>query len=240
MRIENIIINDKVYYIKIYLENRNNSRASIGKKGVNIRIPRFLNREEQFREILKFKGWAINKIKENTIQENKLKDYNNEDILKLNNDEYKLNINFKDKNSSSARVSGNNIILNISSSLSEEEKKEHISTLISRVVAKQKLDYIKEKIEKLNKDYFNVDIKNVFLKYNKSNWGSCSSKGNINISTRVLFAPEEILDYICVHELAHLKEHNHSSKFWDVVKEAMPDYKEKEKWLKENRDKCYF
>jgi len=240
MRIENIIINDKVYYIKIYLENRNNSRASIGKKGVNIRIPRFLNREEQFREILKFKGWAINKIKENPIQENKLKDYNNEDILKLNNDEYKLNINFKDKNSSSARVSGNNIILNISSSLSEEEKKEHISTLISRVVAKQKLDYIKEKIEKLNKDYFNVDIKNVFLKYNKSNWGSCSSKGNINISTRVLFAPEEILDYICVHELAHLKEHNHSSKFWDVVKEAMPDYKEKEKWLKENRDKCYF
>ena len=240
MRIENIIINDKVYYIKIYLENRNNSRASIGKTGVNIRIPRFLNREEQFREILKFKGWAINKIKENPIQENKLKDYNNEDILKLNNDEYKLNINFKDKNSSSARVSGNNIILNISSSLSEEEKKEHISTLISRVVAKQKLDYIKEKIEKLNKDYFNVDIKNVFLKYNKSNWGSCSSKGNINISTRVLFAPEEILDYICVHELAHLKEHNHSSKFWDVVKEAMPDYKEKEKWLKENRDKCYF
>ena len=240
MRIENIIINNKIYYIKIYLENRNNSRASIGKKGVNIRIPRFLNREEQFREILKFKGWAINKIKENPIQENKLKDYNNEDILKLNNDEYKLNINFKDKNSSSARVSGNNIILNISSSLSEEEKKEHISTLISRVVAKQKLDYIKEKIEKLNKDYFNVDIKNVFLKYNKSNWGSCSSKGNINISTRVLFAPEDILDYICVHELAHLKEHNHSSKFWDVVKEAMPDYKEKEKWLKENRDKCYF
>jgi len=240
MRTEKIIIDDKIYYIKIYLENRNNSRASIGKKGVNIRIPRFLNREEQFREILKFKGWAINKIKENPIQENKLKDYNNEDILKLNNDEYKLNINFKDKNSSSARVSGNNIILNISSSLSEEEKKEHISTLISRVVAKQKLDYIKEKIEKLNKDYFNVDIKNVFLKYNKSNWGSCSSKGNINISTRVLFAPEEILDYICVHELAHLKEHNHSSKFWDVVKEAMPDYKEKEKWLKENRDKCYF
>ena len=240
MRTEKIIIDDKIYYIKIYLENRNNSRVSIGKTGVNIRIPRFLNREEQFREVLKFKGWAINKIKENPIQEPNYKNYNDEDILKLNNEEYKLNINFKDKNSSSAKISGNNIILNISSSLSDEEKNRHISALISRVAAKKKLNYIKEKIEKLNKDYFNVDIKNVFLKYNKSNWGSCSSKGNINISTRVLFAPEEILDYICVHELAHLKEHNHSSKFWDVVKEAMPDYKEKEKWLKENRDKCYF
>jgi len=240
MRTEKIIIDDKIYYIKIYLENRNNSRVSIGKTGVNIRIPRFLNREEQFREILKFKGWAINKIKENPIKEFKLRDYNDGDILRLNNDEYRLNINFKDKNSSSARISGNNIILNISSSLSDEEKNSHISTLISRVVAKQKLDYIKEKIEKLNKDYFNVDIKNVFLKYNKSNWGSCSSKGNINISTRVLFAPEDILDYICVHELAHLKEHNHSKEFWNVVREVMPDYKEKEKWLKESRDKCYF
>jgi len=51
---------------------------------------------------------------------------------------------------------------------------------------------------------------------------------------------DDVLDYICVHELAHLIEHNHSDRFWSLVERAMPDYKEKEKWLKENRDKCYF
>ena len=57
-------------------------------------------------------------------------------------------------------------------------------------------------------------IKGIFLKYNHSNWGSCSHNGNINLSTRLLFAPEAVQDYVIVHELAHLVEPNHSDRFW--------------------------
>jgi len=233
MRTEKIIINDKIYAIKIHIENRNNSRVSIGKTGINIRISRILNREEQFKEILKFKRWAIDRIKKNPIQEIKSKEYNDGDILRLINEDYRLSLILRNKKRSYGKIKGNNIVLNLS-------KKEDIPKMIRRVIIKNKLPYIKEKIERFNKNYFNHDIKDVFLKNTKSNWGSCSSKGNINISTRLFFAPEDVLDYICIHELAHLKEMNHSKKFWSIVEKIMPDYKEKEKWLKENKDNCDF
>ncbi|WP_027399201.1 M48 family metallopeptidase [Anaerovorax odorimutans] len=67
----------------------------------------------------------------------------------------------------------------------------------------------------------------------KSRWGSCSEKGNINFTYRLIFAPKEVIDYIVVHELAHLKEMNHSKRFWHVVNEIMPDYKERCKVLKD-------
>jgi predicted metal-dependent hydrolase len=66
--------------------------------------------------------------------------------------------------------------------------------------------------------YFQKPIKSVNLKYNLSNWGSCSTKGNINLSTRLLFAPDDVIDYVIIHELAHLLEMNHSPHFWAIVK----------------------
>ena len=70
-------------------------------------------------------------------------------------------------------------------------------------------------------------------------WGSCSSKGNLNFNWRLIFAPEEVVDYIVVHELAHRKEMNHSRAFYNVVASVLPDYKVQEKWLKENGEKLW-
>lgn len=68
----------------------------------------------------------------------------------------------------------------------------------------------------------------------KKRWGSCSSKGRLCFNWRLVMSPLNILDYVVVHELAHLAERNHSSRFWNKVKEIMPDHKQKYKWLKEN------
>ena len=59
----------------------------------------------------------------------------------------------------------------------------------------------------------------------KSRWGSCSSKKSINFSWRLVMADDETIDYVVVHELAHLKHMNHSKQFWDVVADVLPDYK---------------
>jgi predicted metal-dependent hydrolase len=67
----------------------------------------------------------------------------------------------------------------------------------------------------------------------KTRWGSCSSKGSINYSWRLIMAEVEVIDYVIVHELAHIKELNHSSKFWEIVASIMPDYKLRQKKLKE-------
>lgn len=79
------------------------------------------------------------------------------------------------------------------------------------------------------------------LKYNKINitnaqkrWGSCSSKGNLNFSWRLVMAPLPVLDYVVIHELVHLEERNHGKFFWDKVKMLMPDHKKQRDWLKRN------
>ncbi|SNZ06984.1 hypothetical protein SAMN06265182_0866 [Persephonella hydrogeniphila] len=64
--------------------------------------------------------------------------------------------------------------------------------------------------------------------------GSCSSKGNLNFSWRLVMLPIRVIDYVVVHELAHLEYHNHSKNFWIKVKTIMPDYEKHKNWLKEN------
>ena len=66
----------------------------------------------------------------------------------------------------------------------------------------------------------------------KTRWGSCSAKKNINFSWRLIMADDDVIDYVIVHELAHLAELNHSAKFWAIVESVFPDYKERKTRLK--------
>lgn len=66
----------------------------------------------------------------------------------------------------------------------------------------------------------------------KTRWGSCSGKNSINFSWRLILASDDVIDYVVIHELAHIKEHNHSDRFWTIVSEVMPDYKQREEKLK--------
>ena len=233
IRTDSLEANGETYLVNIFYEDRQNSSVSIGKKSINIRIPLSMNRDEQFRSILKMKAWAKEKLEKNPRKKEKAREYADGELLKVGDAEYKLSISFAPKQSSSARLHNNIIYLCVSFELSKEAQNNHISSLLSRIIAKQRVSMLKEKINKLNEKHFNKKINKIFFKNHKSKWGSCSENGNINISTRLLFAPNDILEYTCIHELAHLIEHNHSERFWALVEKAMPDYKEKEKWLKE-------
>lgn len=241
-KIEFLEVNEIKYPIKIYYENRNNSSISIGRKSINIRIPSFLNREQRVKELIRMKIWAKNKLIENPskFKPELQKEYKDGEMLKIGDEDYQLKIEFKNKQSSSARIMGNIIELFISSNLLKKRQNHHISTLLSRSIASKRLPKLQEKINELNNKHFNQKLNKIFFKNNKSNWGSCSNRGNINISTRLLFAPDDVLEYVCIHELAHLIEHNHSEKFWALVENAMPNCKEKHLWLKENGRECTF
>ena len=67
----------------------------------------------------------------------------------------------------------------------------------------------------------------------KTRWGSCSGKDSINFSWRLIMADDDVIDYVVVHELAHIREHNHSPLFWAVVASVLPDYKARQDKLKE-------
>lgn len=68
----------------------------------------------------------------------------------------------------------------------------------------------------------------------KKRWGSCSAKNSIQLNWKLMLAPEPVLDYVIVHELAHIREKNHSKAFWRLVEAVLPDYRQRQAWLKEN------
>jgi len=87
----------------------------------------------------------------------------------------------------------------------------------ARVLAKMKL-------AEFNR-FYDLDYRRISIRNQKSRGGSCSQKGNLNFNYRIVHLPEKYLDYIIVHELCHLREFNHSKRFWDLVAQQIPDYK---------------
>lgn len=79
-----------------------------------------------------------------------------------------------------------------------------------------------------------VTPNHVEVKYFKSRWGSCSTEGTIKYNWRIIMAPQRIVDYLVVHELAHLVHHNHSPLYWKFVGSCLPDFHELRGWLKQN------
>ena len=74
----------------------------------------------------------------------------------------------------------------------------------------------------------------ITIRAQKSRWGSCSGKGNLNFNCLLMLCPEDVRDYVVVHELCHRKELNHSPRFWAEVEKVLPGYRVQRKWLKDN------
>lgn len=228
--------------VKRYYERRRNVRISVGKDSVLLRIPILMNGNQRHKYHLWAKDWLIKQLKgdsgclDHLIPIN----YISGNTINCMEVDYLIYIEEKEKVSNSAKIKGNGIYLSLDSKLHGAPKSDTIKTLLSRVLAKKYKPLISKRLELINKHYFGHVVKSIKLKYNRSNWGSCSNTGNINLSTRLLMAPEWVRDYVIVHELAHMNEMNHSKKYWTIVEKVYPEYKKAEKWLKAYGSQCDF
>ena len=79
-----------------------------------------------------------------------------------------------------------------------------------------------------------VTVERITIRDQRTRWGSCSTTGALSFNWRLAIAPFEVLDYVVVHELCHLREHNHSARFWKLVEARRPDYRAQRAWLDEH------
>jgi predicted metal-dependent hydrolase len=232
-----INIDDEIYDVKVFYERRNSSRISITETSILIRVPRHLNKEEQESHIKEFLEWAAKKIREKPIGK-KSKFYNHLDLLQTHSNTYQIHIEVRDSKKNFTKIEGNRIYFKIADHNKIDKRQDHMSKQLQKHLAKNHHQDLVQQVKRINEIHFGKEVGKISYKYTRSRWGVCKiDKKEIELSTKLLLAPKEILEYVIIHELSHLIEPNHSRRFWNIVRSVDPNYKQKIKWLKVNGDK---
>jgi predicted metal-dependent hydrolase len=125
----------------------------------------------------------------------------------------------------SVRLDGDHLFINLNN------HKIKLNRVVEWWYRKQAADLVPKKVAELGSrlriSYGRISIKKV-----KTRWGSCSHQGNLNFNWKLIMIPEPVVDYVIIHELCHRKEMNHSQKFWQLVGQYCPDWRQHRQWLK--------
>ena len=125
------------------------------------------------------------------------------------------------------RLDGDECIL----TLNDIEDEERVRAALKAALSKMALTRVRQRLEEYAPG-LGVCFGRVTIRDQKSRWGSCSQKRNLNFNWKLIMAPEAALTYVVIHELCHLIEFNHSPRFWRLVEGQMPEYEYWKKWLK--------
>lgn len=203
---------------------------------VTVVCPKYVDNEFIHNLVTSKSKWILNKINEfkNKVSENP-------PILLLDGDKipylgsyYTLNV-IKDKNTLKCSIDfkDNKFIARVPYNISNNEQYIKLREVLINWYLTEGSKLIKERLSIYSKK-LNLYPESITLKEQKTSWGTCSSKGNININWKILLAPLDIIDYVLVHELCHLQHMNHSKEYWSLVSTIFPNYKEKRNYLKDN------
>lgn len=219
--------------IDLVVEKRNGWRASIRKDKVIIRLPKSRNMSLVKSCYDDANQWLLTKLEKDPeiLERFKKKNYDKAAIEVMGNN-YQIEITEVERKTGKIVINKGRIKLTLPINLNISIKNKMIRKLIARGFSKLYKSNIENEVFLINEKYFQKKINSIKLKYNTSNWGSCSTKSNINLSSRLLLVPRLVREYVIIHELSHLTHMNHSKQFWNLVESICPDYKKHELWLK--------
>lgn len=234
MNIENIeipydvVINNKLKYMRVSIDIRG-MRVSMPKRMNIIDVERFLRSKE---------NWILNHYKKFQSIRDKETGRVWEGIEKvlLNGREYDVSLSRCKGDRVSAKFDGVRFEVIAGEDLNQEDRKKTIELALKKVFVRIARKTISEKLAYYS-NIIGVKFNDVRIKEQKTRWGSCSKRGNLNFNWKIIMAPSWVMDYVIIHELCHLRFLDHSKKFWDLVEGHMPQYKEARQWLKENGSK---
>ena len=238
---DKLIVDNKLYAIEVgHTDSKRTGYVKLKADRIVIKIPNKISKYEQFnmyRKLIEKAQKYLHKHKNMEFIEKSKIDFYDKQTVEIMGREFSINIIEIDSKISKAAIDGNTVRIYLSSSLSKEKASAIASNLARRAISAILLPDFISRVDQLNSQFFQSNITNVRLKDNNTNWGSCSSKNRINLDFRLAFAPDKIRDAVIIHELAHTVHRNHSKKFWNRVYSIIPDYKERRKWLSENKHK---
>lgn len=200
-----------------------NISIRITHKGAELVLPLKAKAEKGYNFLLSKEYWVRQKLRRNVISP--LKD---EDKISILGKSYQI----IHTNSSENQIKLQDNTLEVY--CSEVLKKISIEVFLK----KKLLSEIKIIVENFAKKH-NLTYSNIRIMENVTRWGSCSSYGHLAFNWRIVFAPAEVLKYLVAHEMAHLKEMNHSKNFWQLVEDIYPEYQPAKLWLKRNGKNLY-
>lgn len=209
-------------------DTRKSVYLSVEEDLVEVLVPQSIS-YDRIKDVIKKKSlWIKTKLKENASKPTfRKKEYiSGESFLYLGKN-YRLKI--KEGDISSVKLIGGN--LEVTTQTLQKNREDEVKKLLEDWYRNQAEKRLKEKTKRFSK-IIGVHPKSVSIKQFKSRWGSCSAKGELSYNWRIILAPHHIVDYVVVHELCHLLEHNHSQRFWKNVEYFLPDWKERKNCLK--------
>jgi predicted metal-dependent hydrolase len=197
-----------------------------------ISAPYFTGNDDISRFVEEKQTWinkTIRKHKEDSLN-SKAKEYNTGEHFLYLGQSYPLEVFFEPFENAGVVFWNNRFHLNA------QENKDLRKHYFVSWYKKKARDFIHQRV-----DYFRMMLKlqpeNIRITSAESRWGSCSGDNNLAFTFRLMMAPPVVIDYVIVHELMHIKEKNHSPKFWQRVEEVMPEYRKHRRWLKDNHHK---
>ena len=190
-----------------------------------VRMPWYGSVSEVKKFILEKRGWIEKKLSQATerLEKQLPKKFIDGEKFYYLGEKYKLHI----KNSTSSKL-----IFNAGFHLSEKSLDKARNLFINWYKKQAKLNIPKR--VRWYAQLHHLKFNNIKITSASRRWGSCTSRGNLNFTWRLMLMPIKILDYVVAHELSHLVHQNHSKRFWLQVERIIPDYRERRKWLKKN------
>jgi predicted metal-dependent hydrolase len=132
-----------------------------------------------------------------------------------------------EKNAESVNLERNRLVVNLMAGSNR------LSLLLERWYRMQAAQLIEEKANNMS-THMGLKYGRLAIRGQKTRWGSCSQKGNLNFNWKLVMVPEPVIDYVVIHELAHLKEMNHTKRFWQLVEQYCPKWRNHRKWLRDH------
>ena len=202
---------------------------------IKIIVPKKLSELAVEKLIAEKTVWIKKKVEiqlERTPQ--KPKEYVNGESFSYLGRNYRLKI--VKTNTNETKLKNGYLCVPVAKNLKPEEQKSLIRSNLSKWYETHALKSLQDKTRRYA-SLMSVTPHSVRVKDYKSRWGSCSVSGEISYNWKIVMAPHHIVDYVVVHELAHLLEHNHSAKYWKYVENVFDDYIDRRSWLKANGHK---